>query len=398
MTVLSPNVVRRLTLARYQLTRARLQLVGPTEFSAWQAAIALHDAAEIAVLAIADASGVVREKRSFLHELPKAIEKRTGKAFHDRTLIETDLSEVRNPAKHRGGFPGVSDVVALSSRTHECLELNCELYLQQPLSGFSLADMVIDADVRELIKEAEGKIEDGDYASALAALKHAWKEIVDLAVARKPLEPLAFGHRLPIERLPREIREFARDLEGWREGVESKLKLLMLGVDPLRHAAFEAIGPKTQITGGGQRLVYLDVDAPIVYTRANADFCLAFLLDTVVRFQEIERVRQPRSRYVIRTKAGCAFYFSRVGYEKAGDLPANTQIEDAELGLGLAEWPAEERAWFWTDAEAKSTYFIRMSDAEIESSIPYMEYVRKETVKRRAAPPVKPAAEDGSES
>jgi hypothetical protein len=114
-----PNVVRRLSLARYQIARARLQLVNATEFSAWQAAIALHDAADIAVLAIADQLGIPRKKRRFMHEFPDLIEKQSGKPFFDRPLIEEDLSEVRNPAKHRGGFPGVTDVLALAERQGE---------------------------------------------------------------------------------------------------------------------------------------------------------------------------------------------------------------------------------------------------------------------------------------
>ena len=380
MTTFASNVVRRLTLARYQMARARLQLANPTEFSAWQAAIALHDAADIVVLAIADHLGVVRKKRRILHEFPDVIEKAAGTPFFDRPLIEEDLSEVRNPAKHRGGFPGVTDVIALADRTQICLDRNCSSYLGQTLSAFSLSDMIADPTIRALVKEAEEHIDHTKFTDAQVALKHAWAEIVSRFTARVPAADLP-SFPLSEHQLPHQARPFVRDLKHWWESFESSLRLLLLGIDPVRHAAFQALGPQLHLTDGGQRHVYRSLEDAVIHTAESADFSLLFVLDTVIRLQETDRVRQPHMRYVIRIKKACPYYEVGRGEERVGELPEGKSIEGAHVGGG--HWKDDDSsAWFWEDDATGKTYLIRVSDAEPLQWIPRLEYERERRKKQ----------------
>ena len=379
MTTFAPEIVRRLTLARYQIARARLQLVNPTEFSAWQAATALHDAADIVVLAIADYVGVTRKKRRYLHEFPVEIEKKVPTTpFFDRPLIEEDLSEVRNPAKHRGGFPGISDVTALADRTQICLDRNCSNYLGQPLSAFSLADMIADQTIRDLVKEAERHIEAAKFTEAQVALKHAWSVVIDRLTARAPGAELP---RFPLSahRVPREAQEFVRDLDDWWRSIQSKLQLLLLGIDPVRQAAFEAIGPTFSLTEGGKRIVNRSLEDAVIHTAESANFSLLFVVDTVIRLQDMENVRQPHMRYVIRIKNACPYYEAGGGPQSIGQLPEGKLIEDAHVGGG--HWADGSSAWFWEDEATGKTYLTRLSDAEPQRWISRTEYVRQQREK-----------------
>jgi hypothetical protein len=93
----------------------------------------------------------IAEEFDVAQRLSEELGRATEKAFYDAAAIE-DVIEVRNPAKHRGRFPGVADVNALVARIALVLERNSLIYLGLPLSNVSFADMIEDDVSRALIK------------------------------------------------------------------------------------------------------------------------------------------------------------------------------------------------------------------------------------------------------
>ncbi len=374
--VLPPNVVKRLTLARYQLLRARLQLSVATEFNAWQASLVLHDAADICLLSIADHRGIQRGTKSkpvFLQQYPGLLEKRTSQPFYDAAAIE-DVVEVRNPAKHRGGFPSFTDVRALAERVGLALDRNCEIYLGIPLSAVSLADMIEDLDVRTLVKTAEIHTQQAKYADAAISLKHAWL----LAMSR--FRDRFVGYGLPSLRIS--LREHGRSaagsktleaVEAWWERLRPTLELLVLGVDLTRYAAFEGSTPIVHLTDADRPVVYLAGEGRVLYTPETVQFCLSFVLDTIVRLQEVERIPQRGSYYTIRlTSETECLDATDSQYNGAGRLAKGQLIEGARVALG----PGTGDSWTWRDPQTKRTYLIPVEAAEVVRVVTGAEYAR----------------------
>jgi hypothetical protein len=408
---IAPNIVSRLTLARYQLTRARLQMTLGTEFGAWQAALALHDAAEICLLAIADYQEVPRRdpktgRRLHLHDYPRLLEGAAGKSlgdnrsFYDPALIEDDLSEVRNSAKHRGGFPSVSDVTALCCRVEIALDHNCSTYLGFPLSAVSLADMVEDEEIRAHVKEAEGHLDAGRYTQAIIELKHAWHDVearfhdrVPGADIRAPRLPFGFSFSSSSNRnIPKDLLELIRDIHQWSEAVQPKFALLLFGVDVAWYEAFKAIGPIAHFFVGGGRQDFLSGEEQVLHTADSAQFSLTFVLDSVVRLQELERVRQPRSHYNVQVRADTEYFVAGSIESSVGVLTGGTELPLVRFCLG--PWP--NGGWTWAD-EAGRHLMIPFEAAVVTRVISPSEHLRtveKNLIAKRPPPP--PVKEGGS--
>lgn len=378
---LPPNVTKRLVLVKYQLARARLQLRVPTEFGAWGASLALHDAAEICVLAIADFREVERNRKRFLRDYPTALEQKvSGTTFFDRALMN-DLEELRDPAKHRGDFPSVTVVRALYGRVETSLDRNCLTYIGKQLSAVSLAEMIEATDVRAFVAAAEEKLLNGKYTDAIVALKRAWH----LAIPR-------FADRLPDTlslSLPSFLESSAfpekavRQIEQWWGTIRPTLQLLVLGVDVRRYGAFEDLGPTISVSEGGHANVYLTGQERVLHTVDTATFCLTFVLDTIVRLQEIERVPGQRSYYVLRINDEAKYFDARdPSNSSVGLLQPGTEIPAARLGHG------KEEEWFWDDETTGKTFRIPFDAAEIIRAIPMADHERmiREQLMNRGEP------------
>jgi hypothetical protein len=387
---LPADIVNRLMMAKYQLQVARRELAGQSEFGAWQASVTIHDAAETCLVALADYCGLQRASRknpTWLGDFPKNLEKATGKPFYDVAAIE-DVIEVRNPAKHRGRFPGVADVNALVARVALVLETNCQTYLGLSLSNVSLAEMIEDGVIRALAKEAEDRIAASEYPEALFKLKHAWLLLLDLFRERHSTASVA---RDPFRSWPArsgtspEVQELRRDLEQWWRGMSTSLELSFFGLDVLRHESFDRIAPIMHLTESGLPMAYRRGEERAVLTLDTMSFALTFVIDAAIRLQEVERIRLPGGFYVIKVKADTEFVSAETeGYlQPAGQVPAGTELSDAQFALG----PGQGDSWTWMDADSGKRRLIPFESATVVSYESAAEHYRQMRAARRAWKP-----------
>jgi hypothetical protein len=371
---LAPNIAKRLTLVRILLLRARQELSSGLEFGAWQAATALHDAADMCLLTIADHLGVHRQQGTHLRDYPKLIETATGgtKAVTDRLLFTQDLNDARNPAKHRGGFPSVSDITVLFQRTEAALESNCNAYLGRPISSISLADVIDEPDVRDCVKRAESHIAATEYIEANAALKEAWHLLMDRVPGRFDVDVHGLGHPLP-QRFQTNEPEEQRALRQWWDRIQPKLQLQLLGVDLVKYSTFESIGPHVTIFNAGNSKYYRKLGDEIVHSAASADFCLNFVLENAIRWQAASRLPKPHDGHTIEIVTACEHFDVRqTPRVSAGRLPVGHRIEGARVGGG-----PDGSAWFWDDIENGRTFMITdLASAIVRHSMSESEYRR----------------------
>jgi hypothetical protein len=120
-------------------------------------------------------------------------------------------------------------------------------------------------------------------------------------------------------------------------------------------------------------MVYLTGEEPAMHTLESAEFNLSFVLDTVVRLQEVERVPKRSSYYVIRLKTEAEYFDANNSeYNSVGRLAPGETIQGARLALG----PGAGNSWTWKDPQTNHTYLIPFEAAEIVRVTTRAEYER----------------------
>jgi hypothetical protein len=163
-----------------------------------------------------------------------------------------------------------------------------------------------------------------------------------------------------------------RKLDEWWTSVRSLLEFLVISVDVRRFAAFRDLGPIVNETDGGYETVYLSGLERITHTLDTANFALTFVLDTIVRLQDIERIPGKSSVYRLKVIVDEIPYFDvddpRI---PIGTLQRGAEIKFAMLGSG----PKGEE-WCWDDDQSGRMFRIDFDAAEIEQPISRGDYHR----------------------
>ena len=173
------------------------------------------------------------------------------------------------------------------------------------------------------------------------------------------------------------LNEVEYEFERWWREIEVKLRLLALGVDLVRYETFDHVAPDTNIAVDGVRRIVRNPDDSIVHTSESADFALTFLLDTIVRLQDIERLPPRGSYHTIQIDTDTPFFdVDSEGGAPAGTLKAGSTIEGAHIGLSRQD-ASEPTAWFWRDEKAQTTYLIPRTKARSISHMSRKDFQEK---------------------
>jgi hypothetical protein len=255
------------------------------------------------------------------------------------------------------------------------------VYVGRPLSTISLADMITNAEVQARVKKAEAQIAAGEFTEGIASLKAAWQTLIADFTRRFP--GVEVPRLIPSRSHPKKSEELEHFANWWKD-MRPKLQILMLGVDPVRFAAFEGLGPNVHFYGDNLRY-YRSLEDPVIHTAESVDYCLMFVVGTAVRFQEAGRVGQPHDYYRIEVVTPSLYYDVRKPMEEnEGELPVGHIIVGAQVGGG--PWrDGDSTAWFWEDIENEKTFMIRLAAARILEAIPRDQYdvVRRERYDER---------------
>jgi hypothetical protein len=374
--MLTPEIVNRLRMTKYQLALARRELSSGLDFGAWQASIVLHDAVETCLMALVDATGAIPKRkgpeRLHLTDYPDRLEKRSRKSFYDARAVE-DVAELRNPAKHRGQYPSFSDVDRLVSRLHDVLNENCRVYLDGVrLDDISLADLIAAQELRDLVKAAEQHINEGNFTSAIIALEHCWLSALDVFRAHFGLEQ----QRISIQRLRSTpgVIAFLDEFEAWSVGIRERLDLLDLGVDLVRAGTFKDLGVRMHLTEAGKPQYALKGDEEIRHNGESANFALTFVIDNIIRLQQVEYIRRWGDFYELEVVRKTPYFDCKKGdyTHPRGELLQGHRIVNARHALGRTEG----NEWVWEDAETKDVFSIPLSAARIVRAITRLELHR----------------------
>jgi hypothetical protein len=221
MMPLKETVIRRLKLSRYLFQLASQNARSDLDVASSASVNLLQDAIEIFLLAAIDHLNIqVGPRTDFPQYLDKINEKTGNELPFRRRLI--DINKVRVLSKHDGISPNGQEVEGYLSDGRKFLEQACSKTLGTDFWSVSLVSLLEERESKNLLLEAEGFIEMGEYEASLVSVRKAFfVEFETFYDTQKDLDnPFGlFGSRAPY---------FARNKEYIEKNVATPFDYIVL--------------------------------------------------------------------------------------------------------------------------------------------------------------------------
>jgi hypothetical protein len=206
------------------------------------------------------------------------------------------MNKMRVALKHNGTLPHAETVRDLLPRVETLCEEAANTYLDGLNFGeLSLAHLVENADVRNLLGEARRAFAAGDKQDAFIKLKVAFDTLNRNLPKEVPLIPepplISSTH------LPRDVRTVVGAYEKVIGQTVRTVNMLTLGIDPVKHRFFSHFSPAISWSMAGTYQVQLwhnydNISAEVF------DTCFNFVVEVSLRVSEVFRASSLASRDV----------------------------------------------------------------------------------------------------
>lgn len=275
---ISPDIRKRLLYAKYLLSRAKNAQIERNELAVAASLLLMHDASELLMLAIADHLQLA--KFEFMEFWDRV--KQKGKAEPGHKIPMAQLNSLRVGLKHRGTLPHVKTVRDLALRVDAFCEEITQSLLDEKFRDLSLADLIIDDDVRNTLREGEKALATGDRNQAFLNVRLAFDKLLRLVGNSKnvALLKLPRGIKLP-RNVPSETKQSIENLQAVVFDLVGKVNTLILGIDPVRYRFFLANTPSVSwtLSGRSQAIIIQDYNQVPDETFHS---CLEFVVDVAL--------------------------------------------------------------------------------------------------------------------
>ena len=204
---IAPDILRRLLVSRHLLASHEGRLTPQSDAMAVaQVILTAHDAAELAIAAVATAVGAEVKEHATLMDYPAPIAKAKGAsadAFGGRGFLD-QLNRVRRDFKHAGILPNVPQWYRVIENATDWISQWCAAYLDADFNSMQAGDLLTHEEVRRFYTAARTAHDAGDYRGALENLGRAllcvlegvpriWSPIVGKPNPHRALLLTAFG-------------------------------------------------------------------------------------------------------------------------------------------------------------------------------------------------------------
>jgi hypothetical protein len=180
---LSLSLTRRLVIVRY-LLQIGIEQSRKAEPLGGLAILPLHDSVELFLhTTLEHCKGELRGSKDFLSYWP-ALEEKGFKLTQKEGMRRFNLARVS--VKHHGTLPAHSNLEEFRVMVSTFLSENCAAIFSQELTRMSLANLIRDEAVRDLIVAAEQCINAADYKSAIENVSLAFRRSLSQYLRGKP--------------------------------------------------------------------------------------------------------------------------------------------------------------------------------------------------------------------
>jgi len=262
------DVVDRLLVAKGLLAKIRfLPVARPDRISLAQSILTAHDAAELALAAIArHLNCLPASQKTYLMDLLSAIQKDQGGDIAHRDYF-SQLNSVRIALKHQGIFPDPQQWYRVGERTYGYVSGWCQRYLGLSFDELDESALIVNQEVKEF------------YAKAMEAFRREqYKESLEnLAYATDAL----FGSNQAL-----------RNLIVGKARAEDAIKLATFGVHANDYLALQEFLPSLVYERGREhKVVKWDQKKyghPGNWRKIAAEFSLRTFVDVALRIQDAD--------------------------------------------------------------------------------------------------------------
>jgi hypothetical protein len=287
-----PDIHKRIVYARYILERAAAIATEANEMGLSISLLLMHDAVEFLMLALLDHMQIAPKKNREFMDFWSLVRDSGRQEPPDKIPMDS-LNKLRVGLKHYGNQPNPTMVRDLLPRVRGFFENVLQFYCGISYEDVSLIDLVPDPEVRTIIREAEAKFS-FDKPAALADLKIALHKLQNPAGMHLPLlEPPSMPRFSP-EMVRAGWGQYFNQLHSFLAQSTVRVNAAMLGIDPVRYAAFNRNTPNVQWSLSGRSQVIYSSDYSHI---SETDFndMVDFLIDYALKASEAYIPVPPRA-------------------------------------------------------------------------------------------------------
>jgi len=247
----------------------------------------MHDAVELFLVLAAESYNVSTKDREFMDywDILK------GKLSNgDLSLKEPmrRLNTARVNLKHRGIMSSRIDIENFRRSVTTFFEENTPRAFGIDFNTLSLVDLVTCEAARNELKEVQQEIEKNNFKEALSHCRLAFHYVMDdyenRTASVSPYKPDLRDHAGPIP----ELQSFVDDIKRWVEQLESKVKILSLGIDGKKYRRFEMLTPYAwKSPSGTYELTWGRRHTGIILKKDDSDYCLNFVIETALILEQL---------------------------------------------------------------------------------------------------------------
>jgi hypothetical protein len=265
VTNISKSVIERILISKSLLQPLRFNInVRPTNILLFKHILTSHDAAELAIAAVATHLGCLPSRKPFyLMDYFAPIEVKysnfPGKSYFSQ------LNTVRNNVKHEGIFPNADQWIRTVETTYDLISQWCEKFFDKPLNEFNESDLIIDEKIKALFDSAQKSYEEGNYKDVF--------------------EKLAVGEFILFKRTTN-----LRGLSVNTANANDAIKLSAYGVNPNEYLQFQEFMPTISANEKKFEIEWKQEEHghPGNWREDTTEFCLRAFLSIVISIQDIE--------------------------------------------------------------------------------------------------------------
>ncbi|MEU4234402.1 hypothetical protein AB0F17_59855 [Nonomuraea sp. NPDC026600] len=227
------------------------------------------------------------------------------------------LNKIRNTLKHNGGHPDQPTINLVATDTTTFLEASTPLVFQLDYAAVSMADVIPQQPVRDLVRQAETASADGRQVAAMVALVEAFEALFKTPPLDNDIKPLRLGPTINNPLRDGEIarvlyppeddhqrratgrhHELAKQITDATEivmALQAATRLMLVGIDFAAARRFGLLTPDIDDYVNGRR----EYRAPDNYAPTPEDvaWCCQFIVTASLRLSAAEaQLRDPYQR------------------------------------------------------------------------------------------------------
>jgi hypothetical protein len=279
--------IDQIVLSKYLFQQGQNELSKNTPVSCGLAVSLFQDSVELLARTIAGKCGAkVRKSTPFL-ELWELMQDAAGNTYKKALPLKykmSKLNEVRDSFKHSGNLPDVSRSHGFCDDAEEFLREATRRFFDKDFDTISLADLIEDSQVRQVIKEAETSMRRGDFEECLKECAKADRIASGTIVRIAPELPGSFRHFSSLFDRPKSsfAGSWVHMLDSYLRGLRHFSVAVALKLNLPDHIKFHSMIPDAVRSADGSW--QFNIKRPA--TKSDADFCLKYVTRYALAVQD----------------------------------------------------------------------------------------------------------------